>query len=146
MKSSHLLKRCIWIVLIQSGLVISLSASAQTHVAAVSRAAPVHGASGFHGGPYGGWHGDGVGWWGVGLGLGLGWEAATLGYPYPWYYYPYPYTYPYNSPTMMVSPSPVPQANWYYCESLKNYYPNVTQCAEPWRVIPTVPPGSSSAP
>jgi len=99
------------------------------------------------------WHGSGWGWWGLGLGLGLGLEAAYQGYPY--YVYPY---YPYappaviidqpaplllpEGPTVVVPPSPPATANWYYCDSAKRYYPYVTQCPEPWRLVPAVPPGA----
>ncbi|MBV8030492.1 MAG: hypothetical protein JO035_03180, partial [Betaproteobacteria bacterium] len=38
------------------------------------------------------------------------------------------------------APAPGPAAsapgNWYFCESQKNYYPYVTQCAEGWKTVP----------
>ncbi len=108
-------------------------------------------------GHYGGGHGGyshyrgGYGWWGLGLGLGLG--VAYLANPY--LYAPYPgYYYPYGQPTVIVDPGVAPQANvaaapsaapaaanWYYCDSARAYYPYVAQCAEPWRMVPAVPPG-----
>ncbi|HJY75391.1 MAG TPA: DUF6515 family protein [Burkholderiales bacterium] len=56
-----------------------------------------------------------------------------------------------NPPTDEVvapGPAPVPgpqaaapqAANWYYCESSKNYYPYVTECKEGWRQVPATPP------
>jgi len=103
--------------------------------------------------PVGSWNGGGPGWWGwgLGLGLGLGLEAEYLAnpwlyYPYPGYYYPYPgYDYPYSPPAEYVEPqspaaSPPPPANWYYCDSVKAYYPYVTKCPEAWRVVPAAPP------
>jgi hypothetical protein len=110
------------------------------------------------GGPHvgGGWHGGGPRWWGLGLGLSLGWDAAYFGNPY--FDYPYPeYYYPYSQSTVIVEPSSLPMSpqgttvvappnspstsNWYYCDSAKGYYPYVTQCPEPWRMVPAVPPG-----
>ena len=101
------------------------------------------------GGHGGGWHGGGAGWWGLGLGLGLGWDAALLADPY--YYAPYPgYADTYEPPPAVMSPAPPPTAGaapapesppgWYYCDSAKAYYPYVQGCAEPWRVVPAVPP------
>jgi hypothetical protein len=99
--------------------------------------------------PHGGGHGGGPGWWGIGLGLGLGWEAARIANPYyypayPVYYYPAPvYYYPASPPTVVVEPSagPAAPANWYYCDSAKDYYPNVRRCPEAWHVLPAKPPG-----
>ncbi len=34
----------------------------------------------------------------------------------------------------------VPSGTWYYCESLKAYYPYVTDCREGWRQVPATPP------
>jgi hypothetical protein len=84
--------------------------------------------------------------------LGLGWDAAYFGYPYPDYPNPAYYT-PYSPPAVIIEPSPEgtpsavppnspPASNWYYCDSAKAYYPYVTQCPEPWRVVPAVPPGT----
>ncbi|MET3107035.1 hypothetical protein AAKU67_001683 [Oxalobacteraceae bacterium GrIS 2.11] len=87
-------------------------------------------------------------WWGLGLGLGLGWEAGYYGYPYPWYYYPPEY---YVAPTTVVVPSspapvpaPLPAPTWYYCDSLKSYYPSVDHCPEQWRLVPATPPPSQT--
>jgi hypothetical protein len=102
-----------------------------------------HSPPAWHGGDHYGherWH-DGWGWWGLGLGLGLGWDA----YYYP-YYYPYDY---YAPPPVVVEPqvaapaTPSPPATWYYCDSARDYYPRVTQCPEPWRPVPAVPPGAT---
>lgn len=35
---------------------------------------------------------------------------------------------------------PRPPAGWYYCDSMRSYYPAVSQCAEGWRVVPATPP------
>jgi hypothetical protein len=35
---------------------------------------------------------------------------------------------------------PGPAGNWYYCDSAKSYYPNVSQCPEGWRAVPATPP------
>ena len=101
--------------------------------------------------------GGSPGWWGLGLGLGLGigLDSAYFGNPYIDYSYP-SYYYPESPPVVIVGPpsqiispdgttvvtptNPPPVANWYYCDSAKGYYPNVTQCPEPWRVVPAVPP------
>jgi hypothetical protein len=110
------------------------------HGAGGGHAPASHGGGEFHGGH---WHGGGPGWWGWGLGLGLGWDAGVLGYPYPGYYYPYPpeYVYPEAPPVVVAPQGPSTPANWYYCESAKEYYPRVSQCPEPWRLVPAVPPG-----
>src|SRR6267143_196075 len=57
----------------------------------------------------------------------------------PWWSYgPYAYA---PSP-VIVQPPPVyiekpPAGYWYYCPSVRAYYPNVQSCAEPWtRVAP----------
>ena len=112
---------------------------------------------------HGGWHG-GPGFFGLGLGLGLGWELAYAGGLYPYGYYPYPaypaypvypaaypaYPYAVAAPALYpaapaAAPAPQPRtapANWYYCDSSKAYYPYVSQCAEGWRAVPSVPPGA----
>ena len=110
-------------------------------VAAAALCLPAH--AQHHGGPAvhgGGFHGyrDGGVWWGLGLGLGLGWDAEYYGYPYSWYYYP-PYNY--AAPTTVIVPPNTPTA-WYYCDSLRNYYPAVDHCPEQWRIVPATPPTS----
>jgi hypothetical protein len=40
---------------------------------------------------------------------------------------------------VVVSP-PSPQGGLYYCASTRAYFPNVSECAEGWSVVPTVPP------
>jgi len=123
-------------------------------VAATSLALPVNAARG------GGYGGAGPGWWGLGLGLGLGWEVAHIASPYyyppyPVYYYPAPQYYYPPPPTVVIESPPVAPSqgtavapntpyvpNWYYCPSLKGYYPQVRECAEPWRIVPGTPPGA----
>jgi hypothetical protein len=123
-----------------------------------------HGDRHFEGGEYHrggeGWHGDRhtveiwrggnwvhdrhdgrFGWW---------WVAAGM-----WYFYPapvYPYPDPYTPPVVVVTqqlPSPAPQTAvqaqpalqyWYYCDSLKTYYPYAPSCPEAWRTVPAQPP------
>lgn len=159
------LKHRVLLGMVLIGVSLSLSAAPQSHGgggghggSGGSHSGGGHGGGGWHGGGgHGGgsWHGGGPVWWGLGLGLGLGWEAAYFGYPY----LDYPYTgyyYPYIPPTLIVPPSQTisPQeamvvappnspaaSNWYYCDSSKGYYPYVTQCSEPWRMVPSVPPG-----
>jgi hypothetical protein len=159
----NLPKHCVLLGMVLIGVSLSLPAAAQARGGGHGGGGYSGGHGGGHGGGYsggysgghgGGWR-DGSGWWGLGLGLGLGWEAAYFGNPY--FYYPPPtYYYPYSSPTVIVeSPSlqmppqqqtavgpqnSPPAPNWYYCESAKGYYPYVTQCPEPWRVVPAVPP------
>lgn len=35
---------------------------------------------------------------------------------------------------------PAPQASWYYCDSMRGYYPAVVQCAEGWSLLSATPP------
>ena len=35
---------------------------------------------------------------------------------------------------------PAPHAGWYYCDSMRGYYPAVSQCAEGWSVLSATPP------
>jgi hypothetical protein len=39
----------------------------------------------------------------------------------------------------VVSP-PASQGSLYYCASMRRYFPNVSDCAEGWSIVPTVPP------
>ena len=85
-------------------------------------------------------HDGRFGWW---------WVAAGM-----WYFYPspvYPYPDPYTPPVVVVNqqpaaPAPVtaqaqpPLQYWYYCDSLKTYYPYVASCPETWRTVPAQPP------
>lgn len=84
-------------------------------------------------------HDGRFGWW---------WVAAGM-----WYFYPapvYPYPDPYTPPVVVVNQQPAPapvtaQAQpplqyWYYCDSLKAYYPYVPSCPETWRTVPAQPP------
>ncbi|MEJ1958586.1 MAG: hypothetical protein WDM70_03260 [Nitrosomonadales bacterium] len=95
-------------------------------------------------------HHDGrLGWW---------WVAGGI-----WYFYPEriaeipdPYTPPVvvvnQQPPVVVAPqAPVvvapqvpapaqPSAQmWYYCESVKTYYPYVANCPEGWKSVPAQP-------
>ncbi len=156
------LKHCILFGMVVIGVSVSLPAAAQSHGGGAGHGGAGHGGAGqrggggSHGHGHGGgdWHGGGLGWWGLGLGLGLGWDAAVFANPY--LDYPYEgYYYPYGQPGVLVEPSALapegPAAvapansssapNWYYCDSAKGYYPYVTQCPEPWRTVPAVPPG-----
>jgi hypothetical protein len=74
----------------------------------------------------------------------LGWWWVVSG---AWYFYPvpvYPYPDPYLPPTV-AAPSPPTQSPpqyWYYCASMKAYYPYVTNCPEGWMQVvpqPTLP-------
>jgi hypothetical protein len=38
-----------------------------------------------------------------------------------------------------VVPAPA-QGGMYYCASRRRYFPDVTECAEGWSIVPTVPP------
>ena len=93
---------------------------------------PVGGAPGWHGGGVPGWQ-NGWNWWTFGLGLGLGWQSAYGANPY---YYPYYYPAP---PVVVVPSAPPPPAVWYYCDPAGDYYPRVTVCPVPWRVVPATP-------
>ena len=63
---------------------------------------------------------------------------------------------PYTPPVVVVNPQPpvvvAPQApaptpvqpqpaaqSWYYCESVKSYYPYVPSCPEGWKTVPAQP-------
>ena len=86
-------------------------------------------------GPHGhwvhGWHDGRFGWW---------WAGPDF-----WYYYPAPayYAYP-PAADYIAPPGPAPQANWYYCDSAKGYYPYVRSCASGWRSVPANPEGQSA--
>ena len=74
----------------------------------------------------------------------LGWWWVVGGV---WYFYPapvYPYPDPYLPPVVQAPPAPPgqpPVQYWYYCQSLKTYYPYATTCPEGWmQVAPQAPP------
>ena len=84
-------------------------------------------------------HDGRYGWW---------WVAAGM-----WYFYPapvFPYPDPYTPPVVVINQQPpAPQATvqaqpplqyWYYCDSLKTYYPYASSCPEAWRAVPAQPP------
>ena len=106
----------------------------------------------------GGWRGGGCwrcgyggGWYGGGLGVGLVTGAvigSELANPYPYYYPGYPQTVVIQQPTVtevqqqpVAPPVSAPPANlWYYCDSARAYYPYVSNCPQPWRAVPAMPP------
>jgi hypothetical protein len=75
----------------------------------------------------------------------LGWWWIVGG---AWYFYPapvYPYPDPYVPPAVVTqAPPPLTQSPpqyWYYCPSVKGYYPYVAECPEGWRLVaPQMPP------
>ncbi len=81
-----------------------------------------------------GYYGDRFGWW---------WVVAGAWYLYDLPMYPYPVTPALvEPPPVVVAPQPQPPAQqWYFCQSLNQYYPDVPQCPEGWQVVPAVPPG-----
>lgn len=93
------------------------------------------------GGGGGGWHHhDGHHFYG-GVGIGFWdpyWDPWLWGWDYPPYdgdyYVP---AYPvYSTPNEL----PAPPSYWYYCPSVKTYYPYVAHCPEAWvRVTPSTP-------
>lgn len=160
------LKQYALLAMVLIGISFSLPPQAQSHGGGGGggRGGSHGGGWGGHGGggrSGGGWRGGGgPGWWGLGLGVGLGWDAVSFANPYLDYSYPGYYyfdsspMYPDGSPTVIVGPSMPPQAtgmvappssatpsSWYFCDSAKGYYPYVTQCPQPWRTVPAMPPG-----
>lgn len=75
-------------------------------------------------------------------------------FPYSYYYYPYPYPYYYTPPVVVQDPpvyvqqqvTPTPPASaepaapaagyWYYCPSVREYYPTTPTCSEAWIKVP----------
>ena len=110
-----------------------------------------HGGGGGHafGGPHGGFgghrgfeghrfeghhgfHGRGF------IGIGPSFYWGPYGDPF-WPYGSYG-SYAYAPSPVMVQPPPVyiekpPAGYWYYCPSVRAYYPNVQSCAEPWMPV-----------
>jgi hypothetical protein len=89
---------------------------------------------GWHGGHWAhGDYGGRTGWW---------WVVGPS-----WYYYPAP-VYPYPAPpqAIVAGPLPAPAQYWYYCEPLRGYYPNVSACPTPWRVVLSTPGAIAPAP
>jgi hypothetical protein len=94
----------------------------------------------FHEGDLDRWRG---GHWFHGEHLGrLGWWWVVGG---AWYFYPapvYPSPDPYVPPAVVTQvppspPTPSPPPYWYFCPSVKGYYPSVAECPEGWsRVVP----------
>ncbi len=136
---------------------LALPAAAQSHDGGTRGSGASRHADGARiarGGRYGGgWQRGGPGWWDVGPGMGWGWGwsgAYYLGYPYAW---SPGYDAQYDSqpvidipPGQILPPSdygarltlPV-TPNWYYCVSLRSYYPYAGKCPEAWQVVPAVP-------
>lgn len=59
-----------------------------------------------------------------------------------WYFYShpiYPYPDPYIPPSVVVPAQSPPVQYWYYCESVKEYYPYTPSCPEGWKAIPATP-------
>ena len=86
-----------------------------------------------------GWHGR------VFIGVGPYWG------PYPYWWYPPPYYYA-PPPVVVQEPpvyieqqpapavsAPAPAAEWYYCQSAREYYPRVQTCPEAWVRVPARP-------
>jgi len=67
-------------------------------------------------------HGGGRGYWrgGIFIGAPLGWYGDPFYDPFYRYY-------------------DVERSVWYYCDNPRGYYPQVLECAVPWRVL-TSPP------
>jgi hypothetical protein len=73
---------------------------------------------------YYGWRGGQAGWW---------WGINNVWYSYSAPVYPYPVAAP-------VVPEPVEEAPVnYYCQSAGRYYPELSECAEEWLVVPAQP-------
>lgn len=67
--------------------------------------------------------------------------------PPPYYVYP-PVVYPgpvvvpapvyvAPAPAYVAPPPPPAPAYWYYCQTLRGYYPSVASCPEAWIAVPT---------
>jgi hypothetical protein len=96
------------------------------------------------------------GWgWGFGAGV-IGGAVIAAPYVRP-YYAPYPPPpVVYQQPVIVQSPPPIaysapidntPKSSiWYFCESEKNFYPNVASCPEPWKPVHTDPSSAYTAP
>ena len=79
-----------------------------------------------------GFHGRGF----VGIGPSFYWGSDWDPF---WPYGSYG-SYAYTPSPVMVQPPPVyiekpPAGYWYYCPSVRAYYPNVQSCAEPWMPV-----------
>jgi hypothetical protein len=93
--------------------------------------------------------------WGWGFGAGfVGGAVIAAPYARP-YYSTYPPPVVYQQPVIVQTPSLAYQASpeatpkssiWYFCESEKNFYPNVPSCPEPWKPIYTDPSSAYVAP
>ncbi len=75
---------------------------------------------------------------GAALGLGIG---VGLLQTYPYAAYPTYSTPPGLYPEGLIAAPPGmsvvdPGAAWYFCVSAQNYYPYVSQCPEPWQMVP----------
>jgi len=52
---------------------------------------------------------------------------------------PFPATSPQSGQAPGSAAQPA-QGSWFYCESVKGYYPYVSECKEGWRQVPAAPP------
>jgi hypothetical protein len=159
---------------------VAMAVMACAASAALAQRGPAAGMGGGWGGGHwhgGGWHHDDHWHGGYGASVGIyigpgaywGWPYGYDAWPYddPWPYYDaygYPYAYAYPAPhvtyavptdrpyTVERAPSaaPDPPSFRYYCGEPKGYYPQVTNCTQPWlRVLPDdaqAPGDASGAP
>lgn len=74
-------------------------------------------------------------------GPGPGWHAPPVYYGYSTVYEP-PVVIRESAPVVVTqAPAVQPQpAVWYFCPSLKAYYPYVERCPEGWATVPATPP------
>ena len=88
----------------------------------------------------------------VTAGVGVGFGYPGFGYPYwaspfwaPWYYPPPYYYYPapvvVSPPVTYIEQGAASGSWWYYCESVKGYYPYVKECPAGWERVAPTPPG-----
>jgi len=69
--------------------------------------------------------------------------APLVAFPFWWDYPAYAYAPPppvVEEPPVYIEQQPAGASDWYYCQSSKNYYPNVPTCPEPWIRVPATTP------
>lgn len=76
---------------------------------------------------YHGYHDHHHGWWWI-VGGGWFWFSAPI-YPYPDFYVP----------PGVIATAP-PAQYWYWCDAPAGYYPYVTACTVPWKLVAATPP------
>jgi hypothetical protein len=135
-------------VIIALGLAAALLSSGQAAKADVYFHRPGFHAPAFHvgvdvwrrGAWHHGWYGGRFGWWWVAGGVWVPYAAPV--YPVPAYVtapvYPAP-AYVAAPAAVPVPPAPAPVTAWYYCPSVRAYYPQVPTCAGPWQTVPAQP-------